>query len=59
MAEGKSEYKVTEAHAHGMFYADVENKKGEKGHLEITFIKDPPPPKQETEFKWYNPLTWF
>jgi len=61
LAEGQSEYQVTQADAleHGIIFADVENKKGETGHLEIKFLKDAPPPKDETPFKWYNPFTWF
>ena len=56
----KSEYHVKEADAleHGVIFADMQNEKGEKGHMEISFIKDPPAP-QEKKFSIWHPSTWF
>lgn len=59
----KSDYHITFADAFegGQFYADVKNKQGNKGHLEITFLKDEPAPAKEQpqKFVWWNPSTWF
>lgn len=61
LQSAKSDFHVTDAEAleHGKIYADVKNKKGETGHLEITFLKDPPPQKDESSFSWWKPWTWF
>ena len=58
----KTEYvDAADAYEHGVIEADVVNNKGEKGHLKISLLKDAPPPqaKKESNFEWYNPLTWF
>ena len=63
LQNAKSDYHITDADAleHGKIYADVKNKQGSQGHLEITFLKDAPAPakEQQQEFVWWNPFTWF
>ena len=61
LQNAKSEYHITDADAleHGVIYAGVQNKNGEKGRLEITFMSDKPKPQEQNSFSWWKPWTWF
>ena len=39
---------------HGKIYANVENAKGEKGHLEIQFLNEEKAPAKQEEKAWYE-----